>query len=91
MNCPGWIAGKLRSKEMEMTPFSEWFDVRNSDHLFAFQKFLKDNCWPKHFLPADVEFNNDWNRIVTNKIMEAHIQSINPQTKEEYIGRLNRR
>jgi len=61
----------------DRTSFSDWFDIHNSNHLAALAHYIQfGSRWPKHFLPADVEFNDRDLEIgtVKNNIMHAWIQ-----------------
>ena len=62
--------GKLKDK----TPFDQWFDINNKEHLRAYGHCIEHNEWPKHFLPADVEFL-EWSSLakVDKNIVKAWI------------------
>ncbi len=38
------------------TPFDEWFNVHDKEHLKALTVYMETGGWPKHFVPADVAF-----------------------------------
>jgi len=42
----------------DKTPFHNWFDVYDQTHLKALQAYMTEGHWPKHFMPADVEFDD---------------------------------
>jgi len=72
----------------EKTPFSEWFNVHDKNHLAGFGHYIQyGGRWPKHFLPADVEVNDTEIGLVKNNIMHAWIdQHVQPATRGDYRG-----
>ena len=58
----------------EKISFCEWFDVDNMEHLKAWQHLEKEGTWPKHFVPADVEMNNNWYLTCQVKMADAWLE-----------------
>lgn len=50
---------------------SEWFDVNNKDHLVAFRYLEKHGHVPVGFVPDNVEFDLNWQFMVTAKMAKA--------------------
>ena len=44
---------------VKQTPFLEWFNPNDGDQAKALVHYLEHGEWPQHFLPADVEFDNN--------------------------------
>jgi hypothetical protein len=59
---------------MEKTLFTQWFEIRNKEHMKAYAHYLQARQWPKHFIPADVEFESTWNDILTRSIVDAFVK-----------------
>lgn len=68
------------------TPFEEWFNINNKDHLKALSSFIKGDSFPAHFLPADVEFTDKSIDAVYRKIADAWIKShTGPLTRDAFL------
>jgi hypothetical protein len=63
-------------KEMkDPTPFNEWFDISNRDHLKAYKHLLDEGEWPKHFIPADVQMEQpNWQQLLDHRIVKRYIE-----------------
>ena len=74
----------------EETTILKFFNVHNVDHLKAF-KYLEDHgCWPKGFLPENVEceFERMWSSRLIGKMAEAWIES-NLKGKVNEVNKVN--
>lgn len=73
----------------EKTAFETWFDIKNKDHLMALSHLIEHREWPKHFLPADVDFSEDSLAIVNKRINQAwismHIKSVKRSSDDLFI------
>jgi len=66
----------------EKTDFNKWFDIHSRSHLTAYQHFTKGGEWPKHFIPADINFGSTWETDLLVDIADAWInERINVQRK----------
>lgn len=66
--------------------FNEWFNVKSRDHMSAYQHLIKHGEWPKHFIPADISFERDWQTKLNQRIVTAYIDSM---TGPAYRGRVS--
>ena len=74
----------------EKTPFEDWFEIANKDHLIALKHYRAHNEWPKHFLPADVTISDKSFSMVLCKITDTwisqHTETHTRQTGEKRRG-----
>lgn len=64
-----------REQVSDLTPFNEWFDINNPDHLNAYAHLRKDGCWPKHFIPADVRMEQpNWQQLLDSRIVDRYLE-----------------
>jgi hypothetical protein len=56
--------------------FNDWFDVKNIDHVVAFEKMQITGCWARHFLPVDVTFKSGWLYITLTQLADAYIEHV---------------
>ncbi len=73
--------------------FSDWFDVRNIEHAKALVYHLEQGGWPKHFLPADVSFDDEAIYTALKQVAKVwaehfgpHCRSANPPVQLEFGG-----
>lgn len=60
---------------MDKTPFNEWFDISNKDHLLAYKHLITTGEWPKHFIPADVELEHPgWQQLLDKRVVLRYIE-----------------
>lgn len=50
----------------------DWFDCKNIQHLKAYREICKTGCWPKGFIPPNVEMVNMWQVGIAGKLAMAH-------------------
>ncbi len=65
---------------------SDWFNIRNPEHLIALKHYLVNTQWPKHFVPADVTFEEDWFIKLLRKVTEIWIEEHTTATRSASIG-----
>ena len=53
--------------------FSEWFDVRNIDHLKAYRQLQLTGVWPVGFLPSDVDMEPQWQFVLLSRLADAYL------------------
>ena len=74
----------------EKTAFETWFDIKDKDHLKALDHLIEHREWPKHFLPADVDFSEGSLAIVNKRIIQAwikmHVKPLTPRSSPGYAG-----
>ena len=49
----------------------DWFDVNNKDHLTAYRHLQGTGCWPKGFLPENIEIPNGWHVLLMSRLSDA--------------------
>ena len=58
------------------TLFSDWFNVKDKNHLLAYEYLLDEGQWPKHFIPADVQMEEGWQGKINFNIVKEHIRMV---------------
>jgi len=61
---------------MAETEFSEWFDITNKDHIAAYAYLIQHGIWPKHFIPADVSTEENWQEDLNWRIVKQYVRSV---------------
>ena len=57
-----------------MKTFIEWFDPHNKEHIKAYVRLQETGCWPKGFVPDDVEMENHWLVGICSKMADAWVK-----------------
>jgi len=52
----------------------DWFDIKDVQHLKAYQHLQKTGSWPMGFIPADVEISLAWQIEIIAKFANAYIE-----------------
>ena len=52
----------------------EWFDIKNIDHIRAYEHMAKTGQWPKGFVPDDIEFVTNWNILIMSKMADEYVR-----------------
>lgn len=55
---------------------SNWFDVRNIDHIRAYQYLAIHGCWPREFVPDNVVMNNMWQILIPAKMASEYVRDV---------------
>jgi hypothetical protein len=71
----------------EKTPFTSWFNISDKTHLEALSHLRSVGHWPKHFLPADVEFcsPSDLDTIY-QKIVSCYLTENTKPVYRNFVG-----
>lgn len=56
------------------TALSEWFDIKDKQHLLAYEYLLDKGEWPRFFIPMDVEMEDGWKEKINFKITKTYIE-----------------
>lgn len=56
--------------------FSEWFDVKNTDHLRAYRHLQNTGAWPVGFIPSGMEMEPQWQFHLLAKLADAYLDMI---------------
>ena len=81
----------------ETTPFTDWFNIQDKEHVKAFVCYLDTKQWPKHFMPADVNFTDKDVEPVMLEITKAWAKRFEPAMRSaepeplEFGGQSHRR
>ena len=54
----------------------DWFDPHNIEHLKAYKHLEDTGCWPKDFLPDDIEMVTVWKMCLATKLADTYIENI---------------
>ena len=60
----------IRSTKMKIT---DWFNVKDINHLKAYQHLQKTGNWPKDFLPSNIESPQLWQVELAVKLANAYV------------------
>jgi hypothetical protein len=63
------------SKRFIMENIIEWFDIKNINHIKAYEYLEKTGIWPKDFLPENLEFCTNWNLILMSKMTTEYVKN----------------
>ena len=61
-------------KEKEQIGIVEWFDIRDKNHLKAYNHLCERGSWPKGFIPSNVVCDNVWQVSIAAKMAHAYIK-----------------
>jgi len=53
----------------------EWFNPENEEHLKAYLHLEKTGCWPKGFIPDNMDFSPCWQVRLIDKMANLWIES----------------
>jgi hypothetical protein len=53
--------------------FSEWFDVKNIDHLKAYRQLQNTGAWPVGFIPSGIEMGPHWQFLLLSQMTDAYL------------------
>lgn len=53
--------------------FSEWFDVKNIDHLKAYRQLQNTGAWPVGFVPSGAEMEPQWQFLLLSRLADAYL------------------
>jgi hypothetical protein len=54
--------------------FTQWFDIKNKEHLKAYKFLGEHGHWPEEFIPEDIEMEINWNIIITYKMANQYVE-----------------
>jgi hypothetical protein len=66
-------------REMPVNPetkFNDWFDINNKEHIAAYAHLMQNGIWPKHFIPADVYMEDEWQQTLNWRIVKQYAKSM---------------
>ena len=66
--------------------FSEWFDIRNQDHLRAYRHLQSTGAWPVGFIPWNVDMDPQWQFMLLAKMADAYLDMV---TEKQPLDDLN--
>ncbi len=60
---------------------TEWFDIKNIEHVKAYKILGVTGSWPEGFIPDHIEFQPTWSILLMMKFTEAFLELILDDTK----------